>query len=82
MASRTEQISVRLAADTLARLDAAARKREMDRSEVVREAIRTWLEGVGGESPPHQYARVEDLVGSVSGGPRDLGRRHREHLRS
>jgi hypothetical protein len=27
------------------------------------------------------YAKIRDLIGSVSGGPPDLGERHREYLR-
>lgn len=77
----TEQISVRLPSRLLERLDALARERGADRSELVREAIRLYLEGPGGAEPDHPYARVEDLVGSLSGGPPDLGRRHRRYLR-
>lgn len=74
------QISVRLSSALLQRLDALAAERGVDRSDVVRAAIRTYLEGPGKEVG-HPYALVEDLVGSVAGGPADLGRRHREYLR-
>ena len=78
----TEQISLRLPARLLERLDVAARARGARRSELVREAIRSYLEGPGPGEPDRPYTRVEDLVGTLSGGPPDLGRRHREYLKA
>lgn len=76
----TAQISVRLPTALLQRLDELAAERGLDRSDMVRAAIRAYLDGTGTE-PGHPYALVEDLVGSVAGGPADLGHRHREYLR-
>ena len=81
MSAVSEQISIRLPVALLDRLDAFALDRGADRSELVRDAIRLYLEGPGLGEPDHPYARVEDLLGSLSGGPPDLGRRHREYLR-
>lgn len=73
------QITVRLPKDLESRLEAFARERGLRRSEVVRDALRRYLEGpaVGAGRP---YERVKELLGSASGGPPDLAARHREYL--
>jgi Arc/MetJ-type ribon-helix-helix transcriptional regulator len=75
------QISVRLPSDLARRLDRLASKRGVDRSGVVREAIAAYLAGGAAGADERPYDRVSDLAGSVSGGPPDLGARHREYLR-
>lgn len=75
-----DQITVRLPAPLLERLDRLADERGTPRSELVRAAIRAYLDG-SSASPGHPYELVVDLVGSLEGGPGDLGRRHREYLR-
>ncbi|MGI9037393.1 MAG: CopG family ribbon-helix-helix protein [Gemmatimonadota bacterium] len=81
MAPPNDQISVRIPTSLLERLDAMGRDRGTDRSELVREAIRLYVDGPGREVADRPYARVEDLIGALSGGPVDLGRQHREYLR-
>ena len=75
------QISVRLPSDLARRLDRLASKRGVDRSGVVREAIAAYLAAGAAGADQRPYDRVSDLAGSVSGGPPDLGARHREYLR-
>lgn len=74
------QISVRLHEPLLKRLNREARKRQVRRSDLVREAIEAFLsrEAAGINNLP--YERVRDLVGSLSGGPPDLGEQHRKYL--
>lgn len=73
------QISVRLPSDLAAKLAETAGARGVDRSDVVRDALRFYLEGASdGERP---WDRIGDLAGAASGGPPDLATRHREHLR-
>lgn len=76
------QITVRLPEELADRLDRLAAERGVRRSQLVREAIRAYLEhpeGAGaGERP---FDRVRDLAGVVYGGPPDLGARHREYLK-
>jgi len=72
------QISVRIPDDLAAKLKDAARERGMDRSDVVRAALRLYLEGAAESDRP--WKRIGDLAGAASGGPPDLGARHREHL--
>ncbi len=76
------QITVRVPAELAKRLDRLAARRGVRRSELVREAIRAYLEGpVEGRSGERPFDRVRDLAGVVYGGPPDLGARHREYLK-
>lgn len=73
------QLSIRLPRDLADRLEEAASARGVDRSDLVRDAIRLYLEGADGDDRP--WDRVSDLAGAASGGPPDLAGRHREHLK-
>lgn len=73
------QISVRLPGELADKLDETAVARNVDRSDVVRDALRLYLEGVA--DPDRPWDRIGDLAGVARGGPSDLGARHREHLR-
>ncbi len=75
------QISLRLPEPLLKRIDQEARKRRVRRSDLVREALELFLNHEAGVMNDRPYDRVRDLVGSLSGGPPDLGERHREYLR-
>lgn len=77
----TRQISLRLPASLVQRLDREARRRKAPRTSLAREALEHFLES-GEEGVDHPFVRVKDLVGSVrGGGPRDLARRHAYYLR-
>lgn len=73
------QLSVRLPARLARRLAETADARGVDRSDVVRDALRFYLEGTSGEDRP--FERIGDLAGAATGGPPDLAGRHREHLK-
>lgn len=73
------QISVRLPGELAAKLDETAAGRNVDRSDVVRDALRLYLEGVSESDRP--WDRIGDLAGAARGGPPDLGARARAHLR-
>lgn len=75
------QISIRLKDPLLRRLDHEARKRRVHRSDLIREALESFLAGGGAPRQGRPFDLVRDLAGSVSGGPPDLGERHREYLR-
>ena len=78
---RTLQISLRLPGRLLAAVDDRARQVGKSRSDVIREVLEAHLvSSAAAPGADHPYGRVRDLLGSVSGGPPDLGRRHREHL--
>ena len=75
------QISVRLHEPLLKQLNREARKRRVRRSDLVREALEAFLSGEAAGINSLPYERVHDLVGSLSGGPPDLGEQHRKYLR-
>ncbi|UCC74653.1 MAG: ribbon-helix-helix protein, CopG family [Gemmatimonadota bacterium] len=75
------QVTVRLPSELVERLDQLAEERGVRRSQLIRDAIRAFLDrppGVPGEIP---FDRVRDLKGAVYGGPPDLGARHRDYLK-
>jgi predicted DNA-binding protein len=73
-------LSIRLEPEAKLALEEIARRRGTTQSQLVRSAIEDLIVREQGSL----YARVEDLVGSVEGGPPDLsqetGRRFREML--
>jgi hypothetical protein len=72
--------SVRLDAETEARLTRLARRRGVTKSDILREAIER-LAALETEPRGNVYERVADLVGVAQGGPADLGRRHKARFR-
>ena len=78
-ADTTRQISLRLPADLLRLIDAEARERQLERSQLVRELLEAALSGQGAAERPAD--RVSELIGRYQLGIPDLGARHREHLR-
>lgn len=79
--SRQSQISLRLPPALLGEIDKRARQGRKSRSDIIREILETQLKGPPASvAADYPYGRVRDLVGSVSGGPADLGHRHREYL--
>lgn len=56
------------------------RNRRSRRSDRVGQAIKAFLQGEPAPTGDRPYDRVRDLIGSLSGGPPDLGERHREYL--
>lgn len=76
------QISLRLPDQLFRHIDQEARRRRMRRSDLVRQALEAFLKGQTVNVADRPYDRVRDLIGRVSGGPPDLGERHREYLRA
>jgi Arc/MetJ-type ribon-helix-helix transcriptional regulator len=72
------QISLRLPDDLLAELDRQARQRRRSRSDLIREILEQHVRVSA--TPDQPYSRVKDLVGTLSGGPPDLGAKHREYV--
>ena len=74
-----DQLTIRLPADLRAALDLAARTSERKRSEIVRMALREYLEVAPSQDLPPS-SRVRNLIGSLESGAPDLAERHREYL--
>ena len=75
------QITFRLSEELLTEIDRAGRRSRKRRSDVLRDAVAAYVAGGVIRATDRPYDRVRDLVGSLSGGPPDLGSRHREYLR-
>jgi len=73
------QVSLRLPDRLVKSIDRRARESGTTRSDLVRRILERSLDdaAVAGDRP---YDRVQDLIGSLSGAPTDLGARHREYL--
>ncbi len=77
------QLTVRMSDELAAKLEAAARRLRLRRSEVVRLALERFLQDVLEEVEEESFRpveRVRDLLGCVESGIPDLGQRHREYL--
>lgn len=73
------QVTVRIPEDLKAALDEASRTMERKPSEIVRMALRAFLQGSSGPvNRPGE--RVRGLVGSLESGMPHLAERHREYL--
>ena len=75
------QISLRIPEPLLKRIDQEARKRRIRRSDLVRLVLEAFVNGETAVIGGRPYDLIRDLAGSLSGGPPDLGERHREYLR-
>lgn len=75
------QFTLRIPEHLARQLNALVRKKRKSRSSIVREAIVAYFQRETGRYKDNPYDRVQDLIGSVSGGPPDLGARHREYLK-
>ncbi len=75
----TDQLTIRLPADLREALDAAARASQRKRSEVVRMALREFLDLPPASGRPPS-SRVRGLLGSLDSGVPDLAEKHREYL--
>jgi Arc/MetJ-type ribon-helix-helix transcriptional regulator len=73
------QVSLRLPDRLVKSIDRRARKSGRTRSELVRQILERGLDEAAAVLD-RPYDRVQDLIGSVSGAPTDLGARHREYL--
>jgi Arc/MetJ-type ribon-helix-helix transcriptional regulator len=74
-----EQITVRLSRELSKALKEKASRMQRKPSEVVRIAVREFLE-ISEHSQERPAERVRDLVGSLQSGVPDLAIRHRDYL--
>ena len=74
-----EQLTVRLPKDLSRLLSAAARRSGSKPSEIVRTALRAYLEPAR-RLPGTPYERMKHLIGSVDSGISDLAEKHSEYV--
>ena len=72
-------MTVRIPEDLKRALDEASRKMQRKSSEIVRMALRAFLEGPPGRDT-RPVDRVRGLVGSLESGVPHLAERHREYI--
>jgi Arc/MetJ-type ribon-helix-helix transcriptional regulator len=73
-------LTVRLPEALVAQIEAESRRRNLSKSDVVRERLNR-VEGARRAQPPSLDA-IEDIVGSIDGLPRDLSSRTKKYLKS
>lgn len=76
------QLTVRITEELEEQVEAIARKLHRKRSDVVRLALKRFVQEEGASRGDKPYDRVKELIGSVESGVPDLGSNHREHLKS
>lgn len=72
------QLTIRLSSDLFARIREKSRRSGLKRADIVRIALKEFLEGA--EETSSVYERVKHLAGSIKTGIPDLGQRHRDYL--
>ena len=76
----SDQMTIRLPKDLSAQLKAAARRSHRKRSDIVREALRSYLEPPLSWKKGHAYDRIRHLIGAFDTGIPDLAERHSEYV--
>ena len=73
------QLTIRMPDDQMAKIEEMAKETGVKKSELVRLAIRRFLEEADAQEG-WPYSKVRDLLGIASSGVPDLGTDHRRHL--
>ena len=73
-------LSVRLDDKTKRRLSRAARARRVSQSEIVRQALNSFLDGGTANEGMSVYDKMKHLIGSVHSGRSDLSQNTGEHF--
>lgn len=74
------QLTVRMPDSYTERLNSLSKKMGLKRSDVVRLAIRQFLDENVEEIDPLPFQKIRKAVGVVESGVKDLGQRHRHYL--
>lgn len=74
------QLTIRLPRELHQVLKREAEHLGLNRSDIVRMAIRQYLNSSKQELDNYPYGKISDLIGITNSGISDLGERHREHL--
>jgi metal-responsive CopG/Arc/MetJ family transcriptional regulator len=73
------QLTIRIPGDLREALDRASRRTGLKSSELVRQALRSYLQ-ISTDRQQPSAARVRHLLGSLESGVPDLAERHREYV--
>lgn len=73
------QLTIRIPSDLREALDQASRRMGLKSSELVRQALRSYLQMTADRQQP-AAARVRHLLGSLESGIPDLAERHRAYV--
>lgn len=76
----SEQITVRVPKELRRRIENAARRSGVRKSDIARQALEEYLSSSERISDTRPINKVKTLIGSVNSGKPDLGEMHREHL--
>lgn len=75
-----QQLTIRMPADYLLKIEQIAKSSGLKKSDITRMAIRKFLEEYSGEEETDLYRKAKRLIGVVESGVSDLGQNHREYL--
>jgi metal-responsive CopG/Arc/MetJ family transcriptional regulator len=74
------QLTVRMPDQYTKKLNVLSKKMGLKRSDVVRLALKQFLDKNSEGNEPSPFEKVERLLGVAESGIRDLGQRHRRYL--
>jgi hypothetical protein len=74
------QLTVRIGDEYESLLNKYAKETGLKRSDIVRQALKHFLEEHENTPSTRPFGRVSHLLGLVESGVADLGKNHREHL--
>ncbi len=75
------QISLRLPEHLLRTVDRAAKRARVSRSTLIRQILDERFAAPLAARKERPIDRIRDLIGSLEGGPPDLGRNHQKYLK-
>lgn len=74
------QLTIRIPADYMHRIEELAREMGLKKSDVARLAIKEFIAGHPGPGDNYPFARARHLLGVAESGIADLGQNHRQYI--
>jgi metal-responsive CopG/Arc/MetJ family transcriptional regulator len=74
------QLTVRLPDELDKEISSLAKRLHLKRSDIIRMALKHFLEDFQGARETKPYEQVKSLIGNISSGIPDLGEAHRKYL--
>jgi len=74
------QLTVRMPDNYTEKLDTLSKKMGLKRSDIVRLALKQFLEADSEKNPQSPFQKVRHLLGRTESGLKDLGQSHRRYL--